>query len=773
MSSSPCGRPLTTRTDTGWSSGSCTSRPSELEQLNREIPRDLVTIVHKAIAREPDHRYLDAEAMGKDLGRFLEGRPILARRVSATERTWRWCRRNPVIAGMMVMMVVALAGVLGLWLRSEHLLALTRRQAVGLQLDQAIVLCEQGYVDRGLLAMAGQLQEYGTSPPAEQHAIRANLASWSTRLIAPETLAARIATGGLVPGTQGKLFATVDEDSHPQVWDLATGKPVGNDFEPIGPVRKASPGAIPEKPYLWFSDDGKVLIARGGDGWCGLWNVDTGRLLGPPIDVGTAMGRLLDAGAASTFELSEDDRLLATLLDNAVKRWDVKTGKSVTSAWRPEQYPGASIAAFYPHRVVTRDKDGAYRLFDLDSGQMIGRPMPTATRSFFHEVKEIKALCLWEQTDQERWIQGWSVVTGEPLGPRWSVKGKTGELVHAPIGSNLLFVVGDTIVVRDLATGKQQGEAIKTNGPVTQLTVLPNQRLLVRTAEEVQIWDLPTRRMIAKGPKIDDRFYYSAASSDAKRVVLLRFVRTGSETFTLLELWDLTTANRLLSLGQERKIDLEQIALDPSGTSLTYISKDHKLNRCDLSRSVPDHPLLDDAGVSALIVNNTPVTLRYQVRPGNQEQTILDVVDNETLSPAGPPLLLDAPAKVYVCSPRNDLILTGCEDGSARLWSPTTAAPVGIVMRHPQAVTSAGFAPDGRIMATGSGRTARLWDVYLCRPIGPPMEHPADIKDVYFSADGRWLLVKCDEKGAYRWPVPAPMEGNADRVLDRVKEMTR
>jgi hypothetical protein len=53
------------------------------------------------------------------------------------------------------------------------------------------------------------------------------------------------------------------------------------------------------------------------------------------------------------------------------------------------------------------------------------------------------------------------------------------------------------------------------------------------------------------------------------------------------------------------------------------------------------------------------------------------------------------------------------------------------------------------------------------------MEHPADIKNVYFSADGHWLLVKCDAQGAYRWPVPSPMGGNADRVLDRVKEMTR
>jgi WD40 repeat protein len=172
-------------------------------------------------------------------------------------------------------------------------------------------------------------------------------------------------------------------------------------------------------------------------------------------------------------------------------------------------------------------------------------------------------------------------------------------------------------------------------------------------------------------------------------------------------------------------------------------------------------------------VRDKPVSFRYHVRPSNRELTLLEIIDNETLSVTGLPFHVDAPAKVYVCSPRNDLILTGCKDGSARLWSPISAAPVGVVMRHPQAVTTGGFTPDGRIIATGSGRTARLWDVYLCRPIGPPMEHPAEIKGVYFSIDGRWLLVRCDEKGAYRWPVPSAMEGDADRVLDRVKEMTR
>ena len=41
-----------------------------------------------------------AQALGDDLRRFLDGRPILARRTSGLERAWRWCRRNRLVAGM-------------------------------------------------------------------------------------------------------------------------------------------------------------------------------------------------------------------------------------------------------------------------------------------------------------------------------------------------------------------------------------------------------------------------------------------------------------------------------------------------------------------------------------------------------------------------------------------------------------------------------------------------------------------------------------------------
>jgi serine/threonine protein kinase len=74
--------------------------PPRPRQVRSEIPRDLETIVLKAIAHEPQHRFRSAEELATDLHCFLEDRPIRARRVSAAERLWRWCRRNPVVASL-------------------------------------------------------------------------------------------------------------------------------------------------------------------------------------------------------------------------------------------------------------------------------------------------------------------------------------------------------------------------------------------------------------------------------------------------------------------------------------------------------------------------------------------------------------------------------------------------------------------------------------------------------------------------------------------------
>jgi serine/threonine protein kinase len=62
------------------------------------IPRDLETVLLKAIDKDPARRYQTAEALAEDLRRFLADRPVRARRSSPLERTWRWCRRNPALA---------------------------------------------------------------------------------------------------------------------------------------------------------------------------------------------------------------------------------------------------------------------------------------------------------------------------------------------------------------------------------------------------------------------------------------------------------------------------------------------------------------------------------------------------------------------------------------------------------------------------------------------------------------------------------------------------
>jgi predicted Ser/Thr protein kinase len=85
--------------------------------LNPGLPRDLETICLKCLAKEPSRRYGSALELADDLGRFLNGRPILARPASRVEKLWRWAGRQPALAAALVGCVVILFGGVGgiLW----------------------------------------------------------------------------------------------------------------------------------------------------------------------------------------------------------------------------------------------------------------------------------------------------------------------------------------------------------------------------------------------------------------------------------------------------------------------------------------------------------------------------------------------------------------------------------------------------------------------------------------------------------------------------------
>ncbi|MCC6782760.1 MAG: serine/threonine protein kinase [Planctomycetes bacterium] len=69
-----------------------------IRTINRSVPRDLETICRRAMDLEPARRYPTADALAADLQRFLEHRPIEARRAGPWLRTRRWMRRHPAIA---------------------------------------------------------------------------------------------------------------------------------------------------------------------------------------------------------------------------------------------------------------------------------------------------------------------------------------------------------------------------------------------------------------------------------------------------------------------------------------------------------------------------------------------------------------------------------------------------------------------------------------------------------------------------------------------------
>jgi serine/threonine protein kinase/WD40 repeat protein len=99
------------------------AEPPRPRKLNRGVPRDLETVVLKAIARDPAHRYQTPADMADDLKRFVEDRPVRARRVSGAENLWRWCRRNPLpaslAAAIVLVFLLGFAGMFWQWREAE------------------------------------------------------------------------------------------------------------------------------------------------------------------------------------------------------------------------------------------------------------------------------------------------------------------------------------------------------------------------------------------------------------------------------------------------------------------------------------------------------------------------------------------------------------------------------------------------------------------------------------------------------------------------------
>jgi hypothetical protein len=90
--------------------------PRPPQKLNKSIPAELETVLLKALAKNPAERYATAQELAEDLRRFLEDKPVLARRPSLGQRLRKWAWRRRAVLGTALVSLLALLvlGVAGL-----------------------------------------------------------------------------------------------------------------------------------------------------------------------------------------------------------------------------------------------------------------------------------------------------------------------------------------------------------------------------------------------------------------------------------------------------------------------------------------------------------------------------------------------------------------------------------------------------------------------------------------------------------------------------------
>jgi tetratricopeptide (TPR) repeat protein len=132
--------------------------PPSPRRLNRAIPRDLETIVLKAMAKEPQARYAAAQALADDLKRFLADEPVRARRPTVAERVAKWSRRHRAVvwAAVLLLIVAAVAST-----ASTVIVLQAKRQTASALHDAEVEAARANEVVHFLQQMLSSASPYG------------------------------------------------------------------------------------------------------------------------------------------------------------------------------------------------------------------------------------------------------------------------------------------------------------------------------------------------------------------------------------------------------------------------------------------------------------------------------------------------------------------------------------------------------------------------------------------------------------------------------------
>jgi serine/threonine protein kinase/WD40 repeat protein len=462
--------------------------PVSPARLRPGLPRDLVTICLKCLEKDPRRRYARAADLADDLRRFLDNRPILARPVGPVGRTWRWCRRRPLVAtltALLILLTVGLAATVVVYedrLRaalatrledtqerlstSEHEAQEEQHELAELHGALGLRLMAEGDTFTALLWFTEALDLDGGRPDSKYRLWIGAVLQHCPRLERLRTCDQPVRSAAL--GGTGCWAVTVDEAGVVRVLDLLTGKTVGRGFVP---ERRSRPVGV--------SPDGRLIATAAADGMIQVWRRDNGKPEGPPIR---------HIGQVEQASFSGDDRILLVRDQRSrMEAWDL--------ARRGRAAEGELIHAACnegSHWLWTVHAGNRGRLWDTTTGKAaspfheLGRPVRLAAPS-----ADGRRVVLVDD-ENSLWVLDTRAGRTRLLARLPRTEGVVEQVRWSRDGSWVLTVARDHVRVWNAASGLAVTPPLRQTGPLLAAAFGGEHRLRILDADGLlEVWELP------------------------------------------------------------------------------------------------------------------------------------------------------------------------------------------------------------------------------------------------------------------------------------------
>ena len=353
-----------------------------------ELPRDLETIVLKAIAKNPSDRFANAREMALELARFCDGQPILSRRLSTAERLWRWSRRNPALACLSMLAAtltsILLAGsMVAAWKFHEQRDVVRaaqheERAELGRSLlRQARALRYSGQAGRRFDALetletAAQIAREDEIPPRHAAELR-------DEVIAALALADDQPVQSWSGLNASGIHATSSIDANRYVDVSGDGAIHVHDLRDRSEIQVLGRDRPEVRTWPFFVRGGQFLLILSGPRQTELWDLKEGKIAaGWPADVSSATAR-------------DDGRQIAAMRsDGAVHVYDLpgmtEVARCPVSFKQPVRYPSTwlSLSEDGHYLAFMQDLPRIAKVYELATGRIVCEvkcPTPRVHRS--------------------------------------------------------------------------------------------------------------------------------------------------------------------------------------------------------------------------------------------------------------------------------------------------------------------------------------------------------------------------------------------------------